>query len=328
MPVVLRLPWFLLALVSIATPADDAWFSSHENLMGTRAGVELLSANKRAGETCAAKVFAEMHRIDALMSSYREDSEVSKINQHAADYPVRVSRELYQLIQRSLDYSELSKGAFDISYASIGYQYDYRAHKQPDEQTILNKLPLIDYRQIKLQDSTVFFNQPGMRIDLGGIAKGYAVDRAIEIVKQCGIDQALVNAGGDTRIIGDRQGYPWLIGIQHPRQQTEIALRIPLSDTAVSTSGDYQRFYFSQGERIHHIINPNTGKSAKKSWSATVIAPTATASDALSTTIFILGATDGLALINRLADTEAVIIDAQGKIHYSQGLQPPENQPK
>jgi thiamine biosynthesis lipoprotein len=163
-----------------------------------------------------------------------------------------------------------------------------------------------------------------VRIDLGGIAKGYAVDRAIDITRDCGIERAMISAGGDSRIIGDRGGRPWMIGIRHPRDSSGIALRLPLSDSAISTSGDYERFFIADGKRVHHIIDPDTGRSAGASWSATVIGPDALTTDALSTTIFILGAADGLALIESLDGFDAIVIDSGGKVHYSSGFQVPE----
>ena len=184
-------------------------------------------------------------------------------------------------------------------------------------------LPRIDYRKLMLQNQTVKFALPGMRIDLGGIAKGHAVDRAIEIARQCGIPHAVISAGGDSRILGDKQGRPRIFGIQHPRRTDELVLRLPLSNTAISTSGDYERFFIADDERIHHIINPQTGRSAKTSWSATVIGPDATTTDALSTTVFILGPQKGLQLIESLPGIDAIIIDSNAQIHYSSGLQEP-----
>ena len=133
----------------------------------------------------------------------------------------------------------------------------------------------------------------------------------------------MVSAGGDSRIIGDHEGRPWIIGIQHPRKTDDIALRLPLSDSALSTSGDYQRFFIENGQRIHHIINPTTGRSAQTSWSATVTGPDAMTTDALSTTIFVLGAIDGLALVESLEGFDAIIIDSHGKVHYSSGFEEP-----
>ena len=171
-----------------------------------------------------------------------------------------------RLIERSLYFSRLSSGAFDITYASVGYAYDYRTRTRPDDVAIARKLSAINYRHIDLVDNRLHFRHGDVRIDLGGIAKGYAVDRAVAIIRdRCGIDQALVSAGGDTRIIGDRRGRSWMIGIQHPRDPTGLALRLPLANSAISTSGDYERFYIEDGERVHHIINPATGRSAATS---------------------------------------------------------------
>lgn len=291
--------------------------------MGTRVSVELWSENQKTANNCSDRVFKEMHRIDALMSPYKASSELSSINQKASHEAVPVSAELFNLIQQSIHYSELSSGAFDITFASIGLQYDYRMKVKPDLHTINQQLETINYKNLILKERTVQFAKPGMSIDLGGIAKGYAVDQAIYILQQCGIQQALVSAGGDSRILGDKRGRPWMIGIQHPRKKQAMALSIPLTDTAISTSGDYERFFLSNNERIHHIINPQTGTSAKKSWSATVIGPDATSTDVLSTTVFILGTEKGLKLINAMDDIDAIIIDSNGVVHYSSGLENP-----
>lgn len=291
--------------------------------MGTRVNVELWSESQTTANSCSDRVFKEMHRVDALMSPYKATSELSVINQKASSNAVPVSAELFNLIQQSIHYSDLSAGAFDITFASIGHQYDYRLQVKPDLHTISQQLDTINYKNLILKDQTVQFAKPGMSIDLGGIAKGYAVDQAITILQQCGIQLALVSAGGDSRIIGDKRGRPWMIGIQHPRKKQAVALSIPLTDTAISTSGDYERFFISNNDRIHHIINPQTGTSATQSWSATVIGPDATSTDALSTTVFILGAEKGLKLINTMDDMDAIIIDPKGVVHYSSGLENP-----
>ena len=307
-----------------ASPALWAdWFKQKRDIMGTRVTVELWSDDAAIANPCSEKVFTEMRRIDQLMSPFKPASTISTINRLAAQQPVSVSHELFALLQRAQWFSGLTRGAFDITFASIGYQYDYRKHRQPDAQTIQRELNLINYKNLILQHDSVRFEKAGMRIDLGGIAKGYAVDRSIDILKACGISDALVSAGGDSRIIGDHRGRPWMIGIRHPRKRQAVALSIPLSNTAISTSGDYERYFISHGHRIHHIINPKTGRSATKSWSATIIGPDATSTDALSTSVFILGAQKGLELIDALAAFDAIIIDAQGVVHYSSGLQPP-----
>ena len=165
----------------------------------------------------------------------------------------------------------------------------------------------------------VRFTHPLVYIDLGGIAKGYAVDRCIELLADAGISQASVAAGGDSRILGDRGGEPWTVGIQDPRQE-EMAVLLPLVDTAVSTSGDYERFFEEDGVRYHHILDPRTGDSARDSWSVTILGPDATFTDGLSTSVFVLGPERGLALIDRLPGVDAIIIDSAGQLRYSADL--------
>ncbi len=320
--VLLRSLVLLFAVIAVPDASAD-WFKRTLDVMGTRVQVELWQQDEVKAQACIDKVFAEMHRIDALMSPYKPDSEVSLINAGAGSKAIAVSEEVYDLLQRSVAISAMSGGAFDITFSSVGYYYDYRQKLQPDEELIRQKLDAINYKNLQLKDRTVHFARAGMRIDLGGIAKGHAVDNAIEILKQCDVQQALVSAGGDSRILGDRQGRPWMIGIRHPRDSAAVALSMPLTDSAMSTSGDYERFFIAGDERIHHIINPKTGRSADRSWSATVIGPRATVTDALSTTLFVLGADRGLELIETLDGIDAIIIDASGVVHYSSGLMDP-----
>ncbi len=313
---------FLFALA--CSSAEAEWLKRQQDIMGTRISVELWHKDPATAQSCSEQVFAEMHRIDALMSPYQDASEISFINNNAAASTVSISAEVAAIIERSLYFSRLSDGAFDITYASIGYHYDYRSRQQPTDRFIESNLASIDYRHIQLTDHNLHFANTGVRIDLGGIAKGYAIDRAADIIRDCGISEAMVSAGGDSRILGEKRGQPWIIGIQHPRKQNALALRLPLSDTAISTSGDYQRFFIHDGQRIHHIINPLTGRSAEASWSVTVTGPDATTTDALSTTVFVLGHEKGLALIETLNDIDAIIIDKHGRVHYSSGFQEPD----
>jgi len=311
------------AIHSAAVQAE--WLYREEAIMGTRCAVELWATDRAAGQDAIDAVFTDMRRIDALMSTYKPDSEISRVNADAARAPVPVTAELFGLLQTAQQYSALSKGAFDITYASVGYLYDYRQHHRPDASAIAAALPTVDYRQLKLdpEKRTVAFGKPGMRIDLGGIAKGYAVDRGIELLKKRGFAHAMVNAGGDTRVSGDRFGKPWVIGIRHPDRKEEVALRIPLEDAAFSTSGDYERFFDEGGVRYHHIIDPKTGQSPHAVRSVTIIASNATRTDGLSKTVFILGPKAGLDFINSLPDADAIVIAADGKVSYSKGLQPP-----
>lgn len=305
--------------------ARAEWLSGEEAIMGTRCAVELWSEDRAAGEAAIEAVFAEMRRIDAAMSTYKPESEVSRVNATAGQRPVPISTELFSLIETAVQYSKLSHGVFDITYASVGYLYDYRAHVRPDDAAIEQALPSIDYRQLRLDPArhTIAFGKPGMRIDLGGIGKGYAVDRGIEILARLGFAHALVNAGGDTRVIGDRLGKPWVIGIRHPDRENEVVLRIPLEDAAFSTSGDYERYFDEGGVRYDHIIDPKTGRSPRGVRSVTVIASSATRTDGLTKSVFIMGAKDGIEFINGLTDADAIVIADDGRVSYSKGLQPP-----
>lgn len=290
--------------------------------MGTKVSVQLWHQDKSRGEAAVQAVMEEFRRLDKKLSPYIEESELALVNRMAASEPVVISEEFYRLLETSHVYSELTKGAFDITFASIGHRYDYRKGVKPSDSTIDTALPLIDYRNIRLAaaNRTVSFEKPGVRIDLGGIAKGYAVDRGIELLQQRGIGHALISAGGDSRLLGDHRGRPWHIGIQAPRDKERMAAMLPLVDNAISTSGDYERFFERDGVRYHHIISPKTGRSAGTLQSVTIIGPNATRTDALSTSVFVLGAEKGMALVNRLEDVDAVIIDGDGKMITSDGF--------
>ena len=314
---------FFLLLISHST-AYAEWFKADRAIMGTAIHVELWHTNKDIAETNIQHVIDEMHRIDELMSPYKQNSEVSSINNNAAKHPVSISIELFNLIKKSIHISELSKGAFDITFASVGYLYDYRHKNAPTKNEISKRIKSINYKNIQLDPDkhTIFFTRKNTRIDLGGIAKGHAVDNAIKLLQQQGIQQAMVSAGGDTRIIGDKKGRPWYIGIRHPRNKKESAVILPLSNTAISTSGDYERYFIKNNTRYHHIINPRTGDSARELRSVSILGPNSTMTDALSTTVFILGLNKGMKLVSSLKDIEAIIIDNKGKMYYSTGLKP------
>ena len=220
----------------------------------------------------------------------------------------------------------MSDGAFDVTYASVGYLYDYRARQRPSDEQVAAALPAVDYRQVQVdrERNTIRFLRDGLRIDLGGIAKGYAVDRSIDQLRKLGIEHAMVNAGGDTRLIGDRRGKPWIVGVRDPRNEGKMVTRLPLENEAISTSGDYERYFEEDGVRYHHILVPGTGDVARAVRSATIIGPDATLTDGLSTTVFVLGVERGMALVSRLPGVEAIIVDKDGRIFYSDGLAPPQ----
>jgi len=316
----------LQCLLLCSFQINAEWFAYEQTIMGTRTAVELHAETEQIADKCSQLAFNEMKRIDALMSPYKENSELSKINREASNKAVKISPELFSLLQRSIEFSEMSDGAFDITFASIGFLYDYRNNKRPSDEKIGQQLDAVNYKNIKLDETqkSIFFSHKNTKIDLGGIAKGHAVDNAINILSNCSIKNALVTAGGDSRILGDKIGRPWVMGVKHPRDDKKVVVSIPLSNAAISTSGDYERFYIEDGKRYHHILQPSTGKSVNHSWSVSVLANDSLTSDALSTTLFVLGTKKALQLINSLNDIEAIVIDSNGKMFYSSGLMPPE----
>lgn len=310
----------------ISMPGHAEWFADAQPMMGTEVSVQLWHEDAAQGEALLAAVFDEAHRIDELMSTYIAESRISDINRRAADEPVVAGDELFLLIKRSIDMSVMTEGAFDISYESVGQHFDFHKRQRPDENTVAANLPLIDYRHISLDATagTVRFAAQGVRINLGGIAKGYVVERGAAILRAAGVGHAVVTAGGDSRLLGDRRGKPWMVGIRDPRQDGEVAMTVPMQDEAISTSGDYERFFDEDGVRYHHIISPSTGNPVSGVHSATVFGPDAVMTDALSTSVFVMGVDKGLRLIATLADYESIVIDDEGKIYFSDGLMPPE----
>ena len=310
----------LLALFSAGASAD--WLRREASIMGTEISVELYHDDESIALEAAEAVLTEMRRIDASMSPLIPSSELARLNENAGKHLFQVSDELYSLLNRSIEFSNLTDGAFDVTFSSAGYLYDYRNRKRPEKTSLDPLLPLIDYHHLILNRDTksIRFARAGVRIDLGGVAKGYAVDRCIQLLQQRGISHALVAAGGDSRVIGTRWGKPWTIGVRDPRDREKLVAVIPLENVAVSTSGDYERYFEEGGVRYHHILDPKTGDSARELQSVTIIGPDALTTDALSTGLFVLGLNDGLRLANRLPDIEAIIVDQTGTLHYSDGL--------
>jgi FAD:protein FMN transferase len=321
-----------LLLTLITAPTWAGWHGDTQDIMGTVINVTLWHEDDEKAEQAIAAVMAEMRRIDQQYSPYIPSSELSRVNELApkatAAQPMAISAELASIIRKAEHYSELSGGAFDITFASLARYYDYRKGLKPTDAQFKELVPQINYKFIHLdsKNNTVYFDHPKVYIDLGGIAKGFAVDRGAEILRGYGISHANISAGGDSRIIGDKFGKPWLVGIRNPRTEDKsaVAITLPLEDCAISTSGDYERFFIDKnGERIHHIINPRTGKSAHGIISVSVIGPNGFDTDPLTKTIFILGPEKGLALIESLPGFDAVIIAETGKVLYSKGLTPP-----
>jgi len=305
------------------------WFSRDEAIMGTAIHVDLWGEDRDAATTAIDAVMQEMHRIDRLMSPYKDASELSRINREAAQRPVQVCAELFDLLARSIGFSELSHGAFDITYASAGHLYDYRRRIRPTEQQLSAARAAIGYRHLQLDEAarTVSFTRAGVKIDLGGFAKGYAVDNGAAILARHGVRHAVVAAGGDSRMLGDRHGRPWMVGVRDPRRAGEVIALLPLEDVAVSTSGDYERYFDDGDERCHHLIDPRTGRSPHAVHSVTVIAPDGLTSEALSKTVFVLGVEQGLRIVESVPGADAVVVDAAGRLHGSAGLMAGERRP-
>lgn len=319
--IIIALVLGMASLLATSTTLAE-WHAREEAIMGTAVRVELWHDDATAARAAMSAVMDEMHRIDALMSPYKPESELSRINREAAHKPVGISKEMFDLIARSIEFSKLSGGAFDITFSSVGYLYDYREHVKPTDAQIAKALPGINYRHLQLdpRGRTIHYARPGVRIDLGGIAKGYAVDNCIAILKGRGITNAIVTAGGDTRLLGDRRGRPWNVGIRDPRRRGEVAAVLPLADVAISTSGDYERFFEEDGVRYHHIINPRTGKSATGVHSVTIIGPDGITTEGLTKSVFVKGPKEGMRLIESLKGIDAIIIDDAGHMLYSPGL--------
>lgn len=298
------------------------WLARDEAIMGTAIRVELWCEERAAGQAAIEAVMQEMHRIDWAMSPHKPQSELSRINREAAVGPVRLSDEMFGLLQQAIAFSKLSGGAFDITYASVGHLYDYRAGVAPSDAQREQARSLIGWQHLILDERTrsLRFGRAGMRIDLGGFAKGHAVDNGVAILRRHGIRHAMVSAGGDSHVLGDRRGRPWTVAVRDPRDAAGIVAVLPLEDVAISTSGDYERCFERDGVRHHHLIDPRSGRSPDRVRSVTILAADGLTSEGLSKSVFVLGVEEGLRLVESQPGVDAVVIDAAGALHYSSGL--------
>jgi thiamine biosynthesis lipoprotein len=321
---------FAITAVPSAVAATE-WQSREWTVMTTRAFLEFRAPGTDARQHDAVfnAVAAEFERINAVFSPWLESSELARINRLAAADTVTVSPEMFAMFQRAGEFNRLTGGAFDASFAAAGKLYDFRAQQAPDAQALASAQAAVGWQHVRLNESTrgIRYSHAGTRVDFGGIAKGYAIDRAVAVLRAHGIAHAYVALGGDSFVLGERDGRPWQIGIRHPRQANTAPVMIPASNLAVSTSGDYERFFERNGERIHHILTPGTGKPAQGLVSVTIIANDSTTADALSTGVFVMGKEKGLALINTMPDISAILIDENGHVSYSDDLVPPSSVP-
>jgi FAD:protein FMN transferase len=294
--------------------------------MGTAVHISAWTTDEAATETAFDKAFDEFDRLDGLMSVWKEGSDVLRINDAAGRSPVVVSPEVREVLHASREVSEWTAGKFDVTFAALSglWKFDHDIDGQvPDRSQITPRLPLIDYRALQIDDraGTASLARAGMKVNLGGIGKGYAIDRAVTILRDARLSDFMVQSGGDLFVAGKRGDRPWRVGIQDPRGAPDTLFAVlDITDAAFSTSGDYERFFMRDGHRYHHLLDPDTGEPAPRSRSVSIMAKSATVSDGLSTGVFILGGDEGMALIEKLPDVEGVIVTAENQVLVSSGL--------
>jgi FAD:protein FMN transferase len=295
-------------------------------LMGNRFELSVVSANEKWANEKIDIGIAEIQRIESLLTTFSDDSETNWINKYAGIKPVPVSRETFNLIQRCLRISKLTQGAFDISYGSVDkrlWNFDQQMTALPDKETAKKMVQLVNYKNILLDDEncTVYLRETGMRIGFGGIGKGYAAERAKQVMKLHGVESGVVNASGDLTTWGLQPGgKQWTIAIANPNASHEIFSYLNISDMAVATSGNYEKFIMIDGKKYSHTINPLTGLPVTGIKSVTIITTHAELADALATPVTIMGVNAGLDMINQMKDVEAVIIDDDDKLYTSKNI--------
>jgi len=297
-------------------------------LLNTFCEITVVSPDAHIGEEAIEKAFCAIQEIEHKCG-YKPDSEVSRVNRSSGERPAKVSQELIEVLEIAMKVSEVTRGAFDVTIGALIDLWKFKKERKrvPSGEEIKKTLPLVDYRNIVLdkKSSTVFLRIKGMKLDLGGIAKGYAVEKAIEVLKRSGISRALVNLGGDLKVIGAREnGNSWKIGLQHPQFPEKLLTVLEYKDKAIVTSGSYVQFFEKSGKRYHHILNPCTGFPTENNCiSVTIIAENAAFADGLATGVFVLGEEEGMRVINSLDGVEGIIItgtNGEMKISLSSGL--------
>jgi thiamine biosynthesis lipoprotein len=322
---------FLLLLLSLLTAAGPlascrpsapavAEFRQSRLLLGTVVEIVALGPEREVLEGAVGAAFTEIARIEGLMTPHHPASDVARLT--AAAGPLEVSAETAAVIARGLQVAAASGGAFDLTLGRLKdlWAIEGEAPHLPTAAELARALAGTGPGSLTLTGRTVSKRDPALAVDLGGIAKGYAVDRAIAVLAEGGVKLASVNAGGDIRVLGDRAGRPWRIGIQHPRQPGEILATIELADVAVVTSGDYERFFERDGVRYHHLFDPRTGLPARRCQAVTVVASEAVLSDALATAVFVLGPGPGLELLRHFPGVEGLVVAADGTVTTTPGL--------
>ena len=295
-------------------------------LMGNRFEISVLSDDILHADACIESAVEEIQRIETLLTTFNESSETNLINQNAGISPVQVSKEIFNLISRSQRISELTQGAFDITYGSIDkrfWNFDINMTEMPDAELARQTVSLVNYRNIILDEKneTVFLKEKGMRIGFGGIGKGYAAERAKIILKEKGLKSGIVNAAGDLTAWGfQANGKPWTIGIANPESKNQPFSTLRITDAAVATSGNYEKYAIINGKKYSHTIDPKTGVPVGGIKSVTIICPNAEFADAMATPIMVMGVQVGLSMINQMQQIACIIIDDQNRVYYSKNI--------
>jgi len=291
-------------------------------LMGTFFDIQVVGEDEASASAAIEDAFAEVARVERLISEWKEDSEISALNRSAGQGPLTVGPDLYAVVERSVRVSDLTGGAFDITFAACGGLWSFREARVPSSGELEPCLELVDYRLLQLdrEASSIRLPRRGMRIGVGGIGKGYGVDRAAELLEARGFLDYIVDGGGDVRLRGANAGRPWRVGIAHPRRRGELYGRLLGDRGAIVTSGDYERYFEADGRLYHHILDPATGRPASRSVAVTVVAGSALEADALATGLFVLGPDEGLALVERLEGVEALFFAPDLTVLRSSGF--------
>lgn len=295
-------------------------------LMGNRFELTVVGEDPASADEHIDAAIEEIRRIERLLTTYDESSETSQINRYAGLTPVSVSAETLQLIERSIRISRLTQGAFDITYGSVDkrlWNFDQTMTSLPDPETAKRMVRLIDYRNILLDrdQGTVFLKHTGMRIGFGGIGKGYAADRARQLLKGRGVTSGIINASGDLAVWGCQpDGRPWTIGVVHPDASDQPFSYMQLNNMAVATSGNYEKYVIIDGKRYSHTIDPRSGLPVTGIKSVTIITPYAEIADAMATPVMVMGIAAGLDMINQMKDIECILIDDDNRIYTSANI--------
>ena len=292
-------------------------------IMGTLVEITISHSDPDIIQAVTTQAFDEMKRIELLMSTYLPDSEISRINRAAGKNAIPVSPEVEEVIREGLYWAEQSGGAFDITIEPLVQLWDFDGEKEiiPGKNTLRKTASLVNYRNIEIKDHTVRLKKRGMAINVGGLAKGYAVDRAISILRGM-VPNGIVNAGGDLFAFGQKNKQtPWNIGLQHPRNPQDLLAAFTVKNHAVATSGDYQRYFIKNGVRYHHIFDPQTGKPARLMISATITTTEVMDADALATAVFVMGPDKGIEWVDSMENVETMVVLEDGSIRYSKNFQ-------